>query len=648
VHLVAEELGIEGLADMLRTEGDFSVVKITPAHLEILARQLSPQQTGGRTRAFIIGGENLTYDTLRHWQIHAPDTVLVNEYGPTETVVGCCIHRVSANDLGSGSVPIGRPIANTQLYILDKFLQPLPIGVVGELCIGGDGVARGYLNQPEMTAQKFVPDPFSSEPERRLYRTGDLARYRPDGTIEFLGRIDHQVKIRGYRVELGEIEQSLKLHSQVREALVVTREIRPGDHQMVAYVVSDAESAPGAAELRDMLAARLPAHMVPSFFVVLREFPLTPNGKVDRQALPAPEEGAANEDTYVSPRTPLEEALVGMWSQALAAKKVGIHDNFFHLGGDSLDAVGLIEGINHAFDVKLRVLQLYQNPTVAQMAGTLKIKPAMRGDPRIVCFKDGGKKAPVFFMFAGPDEYQIARMVGVDRAIYGIEVPWPMAWRRAAEGQVVEALPTLSEFVAPFTAALGSQTPEPCVLIGFSFAGLIAFEAAHQLRRMGREIEMVVILDSFWKGKNHVTPDWIRILLRRPWQVARHAAGRVAQRVGLRAEGAPGDGKRVILPSRMSPRLDERGVVVPGHDVLWMYDQMRERHAPQPLDVPGVLCQAQNSHHGGTSASAWRAGWRALFAGGMRTVLVPGDHMTMIRDPHHLGVLGQHLHEILA
>jgi amino acid adenylation domain-containing protein len=665
VHLIAEELGVDGLADLLRQEGDFSLIKITPAHLEVLARQLSSHTAAGRTHSFIIGGENLTYESIRFWQTHAPDTALVNEYGPTETVVGCCVFSVRAKDVGSGSVPIGRPIANTRLYILDKFLQPVPIGVAGELCIGGDGVARGYLNQPEITTQKFIPDPFARTEGQRLYRTGDLARYLPDGNIEFLGRIDHQVKIRGFRVELGEIEQTLKLHPAVRDALVITRETKSGgggngngtgggtvggDRQLVAYVVSDADQPPTSADLRALLAAKLPPYMVPPFFVTLRAFPLTPNGKVDRQALPAPDERASVSAEIAAPRTPLEEALVGMWSQALGGRPVGIHDDFFQLGGDSLDAVGLIEGINHAFDLKLRVVQLYQNPTAAKMAASLNVQPVSRGDPRVVCFKQGGKKPPIVFIYAGPDEFQMAQTLKVDRPIYGIEVPWPMAWRNVAQQRKLDALPTLEEFAIPFTGALNATFSEgPCVLIGFSFAGLLAFEVAQQMRRQGREIEMVVILDSFWHGRDPHAFNWLRAILRRPWQWVRRMAGSGVKWVKGRLHPPTETfNKPPIIPSRMSPRLDERGVVVPGSDVLWLYDQMRERHKPAPLDVKGILCQAMDSHHGGLSSAKWRAIWKVLFCGNMQVVVVPGDHLTMIRDPQHLAVLGSQLCEIFS
>jgi amino acid adenylation domain-containing protein/non-ribosomal peptide synthase protein (TIGR01720 family) len=251
VQLVPEDIGVDALSVALKNENDYSLVKITPAHLQLLSQQLAAQEAAGRTRAFIIGGENLLSESLAFWQTHAPDTILVNEYGPTETVVGCCVYQVPAGERREGSVPIGRPINNTQLYILDAYLNPVPAGAPGELHIGGAGLARGYLNRPELTADKFIPNPFPlsvPSPEEdgqrpgggtRLYKTGDLVRYLPDGNIEFLGRMDHQVKIRSYRIELGEIEAVLAQHPAVREVVALARKDEPGDRRLVAYVVAN-------------------------------------------------------------------------------------------------------------------------------------------------------------------------------------------------------------------------------------------------------------------------------------------------------------------------------------------------------------------------------------------------------------------------
>ena len=368
IMLLREDQGLEALCAALRSGGDFSLVKITPAHLELLTEQLLTDDVGRSTRAFIIGGEALSGESLTFWQTRLPGTRLVNEYGPTETVVGCCIYEVPAGTSISGEVPIGRPIANTQLYLLDRYLQPTPIGIPGELYIGGDGVARGYLNRPELTAERFIPDPFSDKAGARLYKTGDLARYRSDGNLEFLGRLDHQVKIRGFRIELGEIETVLKLHPAVLEVLVLAREDVPGDKRLVAYVVLREQQTATVSDLQSHVMKQVPAYMVPSAFVLLEALPMTPNGKVDRRALPALDTVRREQtDDYVAPLTPAEEILASIWAQVLHLERVGIHDNFFDLGGHSLLATQAITRLRNTFQIELPFITIFRAPTIAEL-----------------------------------------------------------------------------------------------------------------------------------------------------------------------------------------------------------------------------------------------------------------------------------------
>jgi acyl carrier protein len=271
------------------------------------------------------------------------------------------------------TVSIGRPIANTQVYILDQHLQLVPIGVSGELYIGGDGLARDYLNRPALTAEKFIPNPFSAEPGARLYATGDLARYLPDGNIEFLGRADNQVKIRGYRIELGEIEAVLSEHSAVLKTVVLARGDLPGDKRLVAYVVSEQGMHPTTNELRGSVQDRLPDYMMPSAFVMLDALPLTPIGKVDRRALPAPDGARPElERGFVAPRTPAEELLAGIWCEVLGLKEIGIHDDFFELGGHSLLATQVISRVRNAFQVELPLRVLFRASTIAELSDAVE------------------------------------------------------------------------------------------------------------------------------------------------------------------------------------------------------------------------------------------------------------------------------------
>ena len=360
VELLPEDKGIENLATVVRNKFNFSLIKITPAQLELLSRQLLPQEAAGKTRAFIIGGENLLAESIAFWQENAPDTMLINEYGPTETVVGCCIYQ--AKDKQSGAVPIGRAIANTQLYILDRYLHPVPVGIAGELYIGGAGVARGYLHRPDLTAERFIPNPFLAG--ERLYKTGDLARYRADGIIEYLGRIDHQVKIRGFRIELAEIEAVLSQHPKVRECAILAKCDR-----LIAYTVLHPGETLTVSELRNYLAEKLPEYMIPSALVTLDEMPLTVNGKVERQALPAPESLRPElEVAYVAPQTELEQIIATIWQEVLHLEKVGIYDNFFDIGGHSLLIVQVHSRLQARLERNISMVEMFKYPTIELLA----------------------------------------------------------------------------------------------------------------------------------------------------------------------------------------------------------------------------------------------------------------------------------------
>ena len=331
-------------------------VTLPPSALAVL-----PDVELPKLQTIVVGGEAISVELMKQW---SAGRNFFNAYGPTETSVCATIAKCSNGD---DKISIGRPIANTQIYILDNHNQPVPVGAPGELHIGGAGLARGYLNRPELTQEKFIPNPFSKEPLSRLYKTGDLARYLPDGNIEFLGRIDHQVKIRGFRVELGEIEAALSQLPQVREAVVVPREDEPNDKRLVAYVVPQQNSLELAPSLRATLKQRLPDYMIPSNFVVLDNLPLTPNGKVDRRALPAPDVSDRT-DNYIAPRTPTEETLASIFSQVLKLERVGIDNNFFELGGHSLLATQVISRIQSAFSISLPLRSLFESPTIAQLS----------------------------------------------------------------------------------------------------------------------------------------------------------------------------------------------------------------------------------------------------------------------------------------
>src|SRR5439155_4029413 len=300
---------------------------------------------------------------------------LLHVYGPTETTTFATWHLVQAVEEGATTVPIGRPIANTVAHVLDPRLRPVPAGVAGELYIGGDGLARGYLNRPVLTAQRFMPDPFAAQPGARLYRTGDLVRYRSDGSIEFMGRKDHQIKLRGFRIELGEIESVLGRHPRVKDAVVIVREDHPGDKRLVAYLTAP-DGELDTAELRHHLKGKLPDYMVPSAFVFLGSLPLNPNGKVDRRGLPAPEARSETAEALVPPRNELEKEIASIWRDVLHLEEVGVHDNFFDVGGHSLSLLQVHGRLRQTWPERdLPIVALFQHPTVAALAAHLAAAP---------------------------------------------------------------------------------------------------------------------------------------------------------------------------------------------------------------------------------------------------------------------------------
>jgi acyl carrier protein len=378
----------EHFYEMLRTER-VTVLNQTPSAFRQLIRV--EEALGGADdlalRLVNLGGEALELQGLRPWFDRHGDRspLLVNLYGITETTVIVTCRPLSRGDLGlaPGSSPIGRPIPDLQAYVLDGHFEPVPIGVVGELYVGGAGLARGYLNRPGLTAERFVPDPFGGEPGARLYKSGDLVRWRPDGLLEYLGRADQQVKVRGFRIELGEIEAALARHPMVGEAIVAARAEGPGDTRLVAYVVPRRRPGPSAADLREWLKETLPAYMVPAGFVTLESLPLTPNGKVDRAALPAPEGDAPGpRSESLAPRSPAEEVVAGIWAEVLGRERVGVHDNFFDLGGHSLLATQVVSRLRDALAPGLPLRTLFEAPTVADLARRLEDARAGGRGPR--------------------------------------------------------------------------------------------------------------------------------------------------------------------------------------------------------------------------------------------------------------------------
>lgn len=471
-----------GLVGLLEQTG-VSRIFLPFVALEFLAEVVA--DTGrlpASLREVITAGEQLRITpAIRSLFERLKDARLVNQYGPTEA------HVVSAFELEGHPAgwpylpPIGRPIANTQLYVLDARLDPVPAGEIGELYIGGVQVAQGYLNRPELTAEKFIADPFNRTPDARLYRTGDLARHLPDGNVEFLGRTDDQVKIRGFRVELGEIETLLATHPEIQRAVVVAREDAPGEKFLAAYFIARNQTPHLVSLLREFLHKRLPDYMVPAVFILLPRFPLTPNGKIDRKALPAPKPDDFHSGVpYVAPQTPEEKKLAAIWSGLLGGAKVGLSDNFFLMGGDSLSAVKLMLAVEKATGQWLELSAFMLNPTLAGLCQLIQARREGADFETVVAIRKTGTRPPLFCLYnitGDVDVYlALAEMLGDDQPVIGIRSP---AMKDASllpasiEAAAAEAVKSIRK-IQPHGAV---------ALAGYSWAGLLAFEVARQLQQ---------------------------------------------------------------------------------------------------------------------------------------------------------------------
>lgn len=487
VELVRREVAMDGrLLKKCLDEYRPSIMQATPATWRML---IDAGWNGTSHLTALCGGEALPRDLAD--QILARVGSLWNMYGPTETTIWSAISKV---EQGESEIAIGRPIANTELYILDSSLHPVPIGVPGELYIGGDGLARGYRHRPELTAERFIPHPFSERPGARLYKTGDLARYRSDGQVVHLGRLDQQVKIRGFRIEPGEIEATLISHPLVRQAVVTARSDHAGVRQLVAYLIPASCKRPSGHELRAFLRAILPGYMIPSHFTIMEEFPLTANGKINLAALPAPvEEQAVTAGKVAEPRTAIEVQLVALWQQVLGVSNIKLNDDFFELGGHSLIAVQLLALLEQVYGKQLPLATLFQAPTVAQLADVLVASDWTAPWRSLVAIQPVGLGVP-FFIVPGVGGnvltfVQLARLLGPDQPVYGFQT-------RGLDGKECP-FTSVPEMARHYVEEIRSIRPHgPYLIGGACTGGLIAYEIAQQLTEQGESV-VLVMMDSW-------------------------------------------------------------------------------------------------------------------------------------------------------
>jgi amino acid adenylation domain-containing protein/non-ribosomal peptide synthase protein (TIGR01720 family) len=463
----------------LLKERRISHLTLPPSVLTVL-----PQETLPHLQFLVVAGEASSSELVTKW---SSGRKLINAYGPTESTV--CATLTECQPDGN-SPPIGKPIANTQIYILDAHHNPTPQGIPGELCIAGRGLARGYLNRPELTLDKFIEVDIFGE-QKRLYKTGDLARWREDGNLEYLGRLDHQVKLRGFRIELGEIEATLTQHEAVREAVVVLIKDEGNPH-LAAYLTLATPIDDCATVLRNWLKARLPEYMLPASFTVLDKLPLTPNGKIDRKALPAAD-GLSTNKRYQGPRDTVELQLAQIWANVLEVRPIGISDNFFELGGHSLLAVKLMNHIQQTFDLHLPIATLFQGATIAELASVIRIRHHDTTWPTLIPIQPQGSRSPLFCLPGGGGNvlylHSLAAHLDKDQPCYGLQPP-------GLDGKTTT--PNTIEVLAAhhLKELQGLQPQGPYYLVGHCFGGKVAFELARQLEQSGETVALLTILDS--------------------------------------------------------------------------------------------------------------------------------------------------------
>jgi thioesterase domain-containing protein len=557
----------------------------------------------------LTGGEALSPPHVQRALALLPNTQLINGYGPTESTTFACCYPIP-HDLTEecGSVPIGRPISNTLCHVLDAHGNLTPIGVPGELYIGGAGLARGYLNRPELTAERFVPSPF--RPGERLYRTGDQVRWREDGVLEFLGRIDHQIKLRGYRIEPGEIEAVLQQDEAIQQSLVLPREDRPGDMRLVAYLVGQGIEVD---TVRARLKAHLPDYMIPAAFVVLDHLPLTPNGKVDRQALPPPDDSRPQlESGYVAPRSHIEATLAEIWANTLNLPRVGIFDNYFALGGHSLLAVRLMERIQQSIGRTLHLNTLwYQAGNIAQQAHLLTDQSESSASSKSVLLLRQGGNVPALFCLhtiGGGNLFHyepLIRYLNSDRPVYGLQAKG--IDRNEKPDTTIEAM---AEYCIQSMRAI--QPNGPYLLCGFSSGGLLAFEMARLLENEGIETKLFMVDTflpnqprSFWRRLNGwlnlVKPDHFRDLQERIYHSFLSSLG-------------------------LSHLRSLRGLGESHRWAMWSYH-------PQASGLSADYFEASERANNQPRPSA---GWASFLNGGITIHMIPGTHGTMVKHNNAL------------
>ncbi|MCK9815709.1 amino acid adenylation domain-containing protein [Pseudomonas sp. MAFF 302046] len=620
--------------------------------------QLIPEALKG-LRLLLCGGERADPGAFRRLLEQAPALRLVHCYGPTETTTFATTGEIRTLAADAESVVVGGPIGNTRIYVLDRRQQPVPVGAVGEIYIGGEGVALGYLNRPELTAEKFVHDPFDEEPGRLMYRTGDLGRWLGEGQLDCIGRTDDQVKLRGFRIELGEIETCLAACPGVRDAAVLVREIGPGDKRLVAYYTRQATAeAPDSERLRAELQSQLPDYMVPAAYVCLERLPLTANGKLDRKALPAPELQALAGRVYEAPATALEQTLARIWAEVLQVEQVGRHDSFFELGGHSLLAIRLLNRMQQD-GLKVTLAELFQHASIESLATLLGQRTQPLEDQQsLIEVRGTGRQPPLFLVheFSGMDLYfpVLGRHIPGDFPIYGLP---GMALQH---GQ----LQTMEGLAARLVRLMRSVQPEgPYRLAGWSFGGVLAYEIALQLQGQDQVVQFLGLIDSYmprltdqgkarWNGP-HAKKRHLLLQCESYWTLqGRDGEAALAGVRQLEQELELHDFAGLLQACRERQVLNPSLLETPAGDLeRFLGREVAHGHAMahytlHPIGLPvHLFCAEERPTE--LARRSESLGWAEVLGARLQIVNVPGDHLSMMQAPH-VQALGQAIASAMA
>ena len=582
-------------------------------------------------RAVIVGMERVSSGAAGAWRELAPSIRLFNAYGPAETAMTATTYEAGSSDWESRSyVPIGMPIANMRAYVLDSAGHPTPSGIAGELCLAGVGVGLGYLGAPQLTAERFQADPFQADPDGRMYRTGDTAFRLPDGNLVLLGRSDRQVKIRGFRVELEEVEATLAGNPSVAHC-AVTVDDRGQYPRLAAYIVPAGSGPPSVRDLRSYLGRTLPAHMIPPVFVMARALPRTASGKIDHRSLPALEDCAPMpENSRAAPRTATEIQLSGLWAEALGRQGIGVHDDFFETGGDSLGAAALVQLVRERFGRDLPLAAFFQGPTIAHMALMLESNGGNALDAGAIALRESGSRIPMFCVtWERDDPYcfrHLSRELGAEQPFYALRNPLSMEERMA----------TVENLASRVHRTIGELKPHgPYVLGGFCFGGVLAFETARQMVEAGEEVRLVALFDAaapgfpklasarYWRRVRDLVRQAIRgsVKIRRE-DIAGHL--RVLRELAARRVGA--------AAMRSAARAGATAVIPPAETLGALMRRSLTAYKPRPLDVPTVQFLARDEPISARILEDPRLGWPELCPK-HRLLRVPGTHSELLAPP---------------